>query len=96
MVFRRSASWMCTLDDRILEHLEDESWSSPAVMASQPALRASRARCRERCHMLKYAGLVAPLYRGCDMYEITGNGQQYLRGDLDAEYLRRPYHHIVL
>jgi hypothetical protein len=90
MVFRRSASWMCALDDRILEHIEEESWSSPTVMESRPEFRASRARFRERCNWLAYAGLIAPLYDGCSMYELTGEGQQYLCGDLDAEYLPRP------
>jgi len=40
--------------------------------------------------MLSYAGLIAPIYEEANMYEITGEGQQYLAGDLDAEYLPKP------
>lgn len=90
MSLRRSANWMCALDDRILEHLEQENWSSPKIMASRPRFRASQGRFQERCKMLSYAGLIAPIYEEANMYEITGEGQQYLAGDLDAEYLPKP------
>lgn len=40
--------------------------------------------------MLTDAVLVAPIYNGADMFEVTGEGQRYLKGDLDAEHLPRP------
>ena len=80
---------MQQLDERILEHLAEESWSSPSVMASRPEFRwASEARLRERCKMLGYAEFIAPI--AGEMVEITTWGQLYLAGELDAEHQPRP------
>lgn len=76
---------MQQLDDRILEHLAEEPWSSPAVMATHPAVRATEDRIAERCRVLATAELVAPIHRRS--YEITIWGQRYLTGDLDAATL---------
>lgn len=70
------------LDDRILEHLQEESWSSVSVMDSRTEFRASKARIRERCEMLAGADLIAPIHH--DMYEITNWGKLYLEGEIDA------------
>lgn len=87
--FRRSAGWTQQLDERILEHLAEEDWSSPTVMASRPEFRwASEARLRERCEMLIYAGFVYPLAR--EMLEITTWGSLYLNGELDARHQPHP------
>ncbi|APW99377.1 hypothetical protein CHINAEXTREME_17070 [Halobiforma lacisalsi AJ5] len=85
---RHSASWMEQLDDRILEHLDEEPWSSVSVMASRSCFRASKARIRERCQMLARAGLIAPVHH--DMYEITTWGIRYLEGEIDADHQPRP------
>lgn len=85
---RKTATWMQQLDDRILEHLNEEPWSSVAIMASRPEVVASKARIRERCQMLACAGLIVPLHR--DMYEITKWGSLYLEGKLDADHQPRP------
>jgi len=79
---------MQQLDDRILEHLDEEGWSSPRVMATEPDLDASKGRIRERCEFLVYAGFAAPLTD--TMYEITRWGQLYLEGEVDAEHQPRP------
>lgn len=84
---RRSAFWMEQLDERILEYLDSEGWGSPAIMAREREFNASEGRIRERCLMLQYAGMVAPLHG--DMYEITTDGQLYLREEIDARY--RPW-----
>lgn len=76
------------LDDRILEHLNEESWSSVSVMASRPEFRASKARIRERCQMLASAGLIAPIHH--EMYEITTWGMLYLEGEIDAAHQPLP------
>ncbi|MFA9415158.1 hypothetical protein [Natrinema sp. HArc-T2] len=76
------------LDDRILEHLHEEEWSSVTVMNSRPEFRASKARLRERCQMLASAELIEPLHR--DMYEITTWGVLYLEGELDADHQPEP------
>ena len=85
---RQSATWMVQLDDRILEHLNEESWSSVDVMVSQSHFRASRGRIRERCQMLACSGLIAPIHH--DMYEITNWGTLYLDGEIDADHQPRP------
>lgn len=90
---RRDAPWMEQLDERILEHLADEPWSSPAVMATYPGFRASTARLRERCAVLSDVGLAAPLYPGADAHELTAAGQRYLDGRLDASLLRAAADH---
>lgn len=75
---------MTQLDDRILEYLARHRWASPCVLASEASFRASEGRLRERCQMLKYAGLIHPLHD--DMYELTTWGVRYLAGDLDADH----------
>lgn len=93
MTGRKPARWMCTLDERILEHLEEEGWSSPRLMSQAMRFDASRARIRERCGLLSQVGLVAPIYEGSRMYEITYEGREYLTGDLDVEL--RPHPSLV-
>lgn len=80
---------MQQLDERILEHLEEEDWSSPSIMASRPEfqrLGVSKAAVRERCRVLTSVDLVAPVHRG--MVEITTWGKRYLEGELDTGHLR--------
>ncbi|MFH5798557.1 hypothetical protein [Haladaptatus sp. CMAA 1911] len=84
MPLRKSALWMEQLDDRILEHLSEESWSSPSVMESMPEFRASKDRINERCRVLADAELVAIVVG--DMVEITQWGMLYLDGGIDAEH----------
>lgn len=80
---------MQQLDERILEHIRDEGWSSPSVMATHHLFNyASEARIRERCRALSYADLLAPI--SGDMVELTTWGQLYLEGELDAEHQPRP------
>jgi hypothetical protein len=68
---------MQLVDDRILEHLAEESWSSPTVMASKPEFEDfSERHISERCWILAHAELVAPIYDDC--YVITGQGKRYL------------------
>lgn len=50
-------------------------------------LKASESRVRERCRELTERELVEPVHT--EVYEITTWGLAYLRGDLDAEMLRR-------
>lgn len=82
---RKPARWMCTLDERILEHLEEDSWSTPRYMGQVIGFNASRGRIRERCRMLTQAGLITPAFGDHYMYEITSEGQEYLDGELDDE-----------
>lgn len=76
---------MCTLDERILEHLSEDPWSTPQHMSQAVKLTASRGRVEERCLMLSQVGLVAPIFEDSNMYEITCEGQRYLDGEFDVE-----------
>jgi len=80
---------MHQLDERILEHLADDGWGSPPTMARHFRFTASKDRIRERCEELRDAGLLAPIYEGASMYELTTLGYLYLAGELDAESLPR-------
>ena len=82
---RKSAPWMCKLDERILEHLDDEPWSSPTVMASLVGFQfASERRLAERCRVLARVGFIGPLHG--DAYEITGLGERYLDCEVNAAH----------
>ncbi|ELZ14048.1 hypothetical protein C478_07894 [Natrinema thermotolerans DSM 11552] len=87
---RKPARWMCTLDERILEHLSEDPWSTPRHMSRAVNLTASRGRVEERCQLLSQVGLVAPIFESSNMYEITYDGQEYLDGELDVENRPKP------
>ena len=81
---------MQQLDERILEYLAEDGWSTVSIIAEDRRFQdqqASEARIRERCRKLAERELVEPVHT--EMYEITTWGLAYLRGDLDAETLRR-------
>ncbi|MFD1645559.1 winged helix-turn-helix domain-containing protein [Haloarchaeobius litoreus] len=90
---RLPAHWMVMLDERILEYLDSKGLSSPGLMSKECSFNAKPSRVRERCKVLTYAGLIAPLSREHQVYEITSQGQEYLAGELDARY--RPNPHAV-
>ena len=84
--------WMYPTDERILEHLNEESWGSPGTMASHyefERMDIDELYLKERCRQLHERALICPIVEGCDMFEITAEGLAYLRGDLDARYCRR-------
>ena len=82
---------MRSLDDRILEHLEDAQESLTPWMLAAEIKGASRRRVAERCRVLARAGFTSMTQRGAldDQFELTGWGQLYLDGDVDAG-LRQP------
>lgn len=84
---RQSACWMEQIDERILEYLDSEGWGTPTMMAESKQFKASPGRIGERCKMLQYAGMVAPIHD--EMYELTMNGELYLKEEIDARY--RPW-----
>lgn len=93
---RRSAPWMCPLDERIMEILDREGWSTARLIEDVTTMDASEDRARERLKLLSEAGLVAPIYENASMYELTGEGQRYLDGDLDAaKHINQPNPNIV-
>jgi len=91
MTERKSAEWMCPLDERIMEYLSSERWGSPLLIHRETAMLASRRRVFERLKMLEGAELVGRMYEGGIVFELTGEGKRYLDGELDAaKHVQRP------
>lgn len=89
---RRMGQWMYPIDERILEHLSEESWASPVTMETErefQQLDVDKNYISQRCVKLSERELIAPVVGDYDMFEITNLGLAYLRGDLDAGYLPR-------
>ena len=90
MTVRRQGRWMYPTDERILEHLAETSWATPKTIARETHLekiQIDEKYIKQRCEQLVDREMIAPVYD--DTYEITSSGLAYLRGDLDAKYLRR-------
>ena len=77
---------METTDDRILEALNCESWSTPHFL-SIDLEGVDEQRIRDRCEILRAAGFVEREFS--DHYEITQWGAKYLDGEVSAK-ARRP------
>ena len=88
---RKTAIWMIALDERVLEHLDDAEAPMTAWQLASDLGMPTRRRVRERCHVLAHAGFAVVLPRGglSERYDITGDGQRYLEGEIDADH-RRP------
>lgn len=88
VTLRRSATWMTIVDERILEHIDQEGWASPELIANGESVDVSAGFVEERLQFLEYAGMVYRFAR--DMWELTSTGQRYLDGDLDARHQPTP------
>jgi hypothetical protein len=75
-------------DDRILEFLESEGMATAKLVTREVFQSISVGHVRERLSYLEYAGLVFRV--GIESYELTGAGQKYLCGEIDADHLPRP------
>jgi hypothetical protein len=83
---------MTHTDDRILEYLSSVSTATAWEIAYEQGIEGDRRRIENRFRVLANAGCVDVYFRDVgldDEYEITGWGEMYLDGDVDAE-LRRP------
>lgn len=87
---RREAGWMQILDERILEHLAQNSPSTPEEIDENTYIRSSRRRIACRCRALTDAGLIAPDAPRSRVYELTIWGQLYLEGKIDARHQPKP------
>jgi hypothetical protein len=92
MTIRKTARWQRTLDERILEHLADEPWSTPELMELVEGIDATSAQIRDRCRVLADADLVAIYEDEGWNTELTTLGELYLKGEADIELYPRPRH----
>jgi len=58
MTIRKTARWQQCMDDRILEHLRDENYSTALQMSIMDEINATENQAQERCHVLADANLV--------------------------------------
>jgi isopentenyl phosphate kinase len=84
---RKSAFWMKQLDERILETLCREGWSTPKTIARESRISCSKGHIRERIEKLRHTGFVGQLHG--DMFVLTRDGKLYLNGEIDAN--NRPW-----
>lgn len=96
MTIRKTANWQQTLDERILEHLDDEPWSTPDLMELVKGIDATAAQVRDRCRVLADAELVAIYETEGWNVELTTLGELYLKGEADIELYPRPRHPRIL
>lgn len=90
MVIRRSASWQEQLDERILEVLDEEPWSTPELLTVEVPLDATDNQVRDRCKRLADAELIDVDLDDGWRLELTKLGKRYLEGETDMRYYRRP------
>ncbi|KPN31503.1 hypothetical protein SY89_02250 [Halolamina pelagica] len=91
MALRKMARWMDSVDERILEYLDETDGAVTAWEIAHDLEGTTRLRARERCRVLARAGftVVVPREPLTEKYDITGCGQRYLLGEVDAKH-RRP------
>lgn len=82
---------MQQIDERILEHLAEESYSTPRRMAKRKECSASKGRIRERCRILSRVELIAPVSDEWMAYELTEKGERYLEGELHQDVFPDPW-----
>jgi len=96
MTIRKTAKWQQTVDERILEHLNDEPWSTPELMELVEGIDATAAQIRDRCRVLADADLVAIYKNEGWNVELTTLGLLYLKGEADINLYPRPRHPKML
>lgn len=84
---RRSGKWMVLVDDRILEFLREEGPHAPSKIADDDRIPWGRQHVGNRCRVLENHRFVRNVGNG--VYRITGDGEKYLDGKLDAAELER-------
>lgn len=72
---------MVTPDERLLERLEEEGWSTPRSLAR--AVGEPTGVTRDRLRLLADAGLVAFATGDYDLVHLTTSGALYLEGERD-------------
>jgi len=78
---RKAAEWMTRTDDRVLEALNEQSWSTPYFIAIDID-GADEETIRRRCEVLCRVGFAEREFG--DHYEISEWGALYLDGEVSA------------
>jgi len=86
---RGMAAWMLACDERILERLNAEGWSTARELAT--ACEIPTGVTRDRLRMLADAGLVAFATDDLDLVHLTTSGAQYLSGARDQQVHPHPF-----
>ena len=88
---RKSAEWLCHLDERIMERLDEAEGPLTPWMIADDLGAPTRRRVDERCRVLARAGFVQMDRRLAldNKFTLTGWGRLYLEGEVDAG-LREP------
>lgn len=89
---RKHSAWLTQADERILEFLSEYGNHQPKSIRDQleeigSGMDYSHNHIGERCRELADYGLLINV--GGGVYSITGDGEQFLSGDLDAAGLSR-------
>ena len=90
MTIRKTARWQQSVDDRILEYLRDETWSTPEYLADVPGIHANEDTVAKRCRILAEVNLLEYVIEDMKLVELTTRGEQYLEGKVDVELLPEP------
>jgi len=85
---RKSADWMLKLDERILEQVEADGWTTPGMLVRKPEFPEYEGVISDRCKRLYYVGFIEPIHG--EMYDLTIEGRLYLQGELDARHQPTP------
>jgi len=85
-----NAGWQERLDERILELLDDEPWSTPSIMEVELPLDATEGQIRERCLVLADAELIAIDPGDNWRCELETRGKLYLDGKIDVQLYPSP------
>lgn len=87
-------TWMCLLDERILERLEEDGDAAPWEIVLDLSMTASTDRVRERCWILANAEFVEPYphqlaaERYTTRFAISDRGRDYLDGSVEDRLIR--------
>jgi len=87
---RLSPDWWSVADDRILEFLDLEGPHTPKRIADSGIVKFSRQHVNMRLGVLNETGFVEKDVIGRGVYQITEQGEEYLRGEFDAQDLHKP------
>lgn len=90
MAIRLNDRWQHRLDERILELLSDEPWSTPAIMETELPIRATERQIKERCMMLADAEMIGLDPADNWRCELDTRGELYLEGEVDMELYDTP------